>query len=357
MTEQERIKALEAQINELIYSRNKLLKEKSDNQLLTNPSIADALSDLMEAKRNGEVGKFKETTEQLWEMTRADYSGDIQKDPIKDMEKFYSVTPYFELPERIGVKAKFKRGNTVIIGARPGVGKTKLLANLVYEDLKEKIPIAVYSLEQNRVDIWIAIAQLWIYENHKKSVSFWKMSEIMKDPKYASIKQAFNKWVSDRLVCVRIIDASGYSASDIKRSLESVTQQLKAKPEKVYVDYLQIISREQGFRGSQKESMDMVSKILTTKCKRMDNVFILLSQLNRESEEKKKPSLADFKESGAIEQDAGIAIIITRPEDSSGDFTDEVNFWIVKDRYGGVRGKKTAFIDKPTFYIGKEESF
>jgi replicative DNA helicase len=227
----------------------------------------------------------------------------------------------------------------------------------VYEDLKEKIPVAVYSLEQNSVDVWIAIAQLWIYETHKISISFWKMSEIMNDIKYGAIKSAFNDWVKERLPSIRIVNASGYSANDISRSLESVTQQMRAKPEKVYIDYLQIISRESSFRGSQKEAMDFVSKTLTTKCKRMDNIFIMLSQLNRDSEEKKKPSLSDFKESGAIEQDAGMAIIISRPEDSNGDFSDEINFWLVKDRYGGVRGKKTAFIDKQTFFIGVEQIY
>jgi len=357
MSEQERIRGLENQINELIRDRNKLLAERSNNRLFSNPSISDILSELIESKRQGEVEKFKNFAEELHEVVKVDYSSDVQKDPIKDMEKFYSVTPYFELPERMGINLKMKKGNTVVFGARPGVGKTKTLANLVYEDLKSKIPIAVYSLEQNSVDIWISIAQLWIFENHEVSINFWQMREVMNSPKYSEIKKAFEGWVKDRIVCIRIVNASGYTAQDIVRSIESVTTALSAKPEKVYIDYIQIIRRDQNFRGSSKESMDQISHVITTKCKRMNNVFILLSQLTRESEEKKKPSLSDFKESGAIEQDAGIAIIIARPTDEEGKPTDEINFWVVKDRYGGTRGKKISFIDKQTFFIGANKEF
>jgi replicative DNA helicase len=357
MEDPQKIRQMEIQINSLISERNKLLAERSNNLLFHNPSVTETLSELLEAKKQGEVQKFKNFAAELYDQVRTDYSADVQKDPIKDMEKFYSVTPYFEFPKRLGIGAKQKKGNTIILGARPGVGKTKVMTNLVYEDLKEGIPIAVYSLEQNPVDIWISLAQLWLFDNHKLSVSFWTMSDIMNDVKHAAIKAEFDKWVKERLPTIRIINASGYTANDISRSIESVTQQLKAKPEKVYLDYLQIIKRDPNFRGSSKENMDLISHVLTTKCKRMNSVFILLSQLNRVSEDKKTPSLSDFKESGAIEQDAGVAVIIERPLDTDGKPTDEVNFWVVKDRYGGHRGKRVTFIDKQSYFVGVEKEF
>ena len=145
MEDPQKIRQMEIQINSLISERNKLLAERSNNLLFHNPSVTETLSELLEAKKQGEVQKFKNFAAELYDQVRTDYSADVQKDPIKDMEKFYSVTPYFEFPKRLGIGAKQKKGNTIILGARPGVGKTKVMTNLVYEDLKEGIPIAVYS--------------------------------------------------------------------------------------------------------------------------------------------------------------------------------------------------------------------
>lgn len=348
---------LEHQIWKLQQERDSYLRELSTNRLSRNPNIADLLDDITDAKFKNDMNRFKTLVLSLSDVVSTDYSVDLQHDPIADIQKFYSSTPYYELPGRLGVKLRLKLGNTLVIGARPGVGKTKTMANLIYEDLKELVPIVVFSLEQDQVDIWISIAQLWIKENYDISVSFWKMASIMNSKEYENIRLAFNAWVEGRKSTVRIVDASGYSATDIVRSVEVVSQKLQAKPEKVYVDYLQIINREQGFRGNSKESMDMTSKILTTKIKRMRSIGIFLSQLSRESSKEKRPSSSDFKESGAIEQDAGAAIILERPLDDNGKPSNDLEVWIVKDRYGGKLGRTPCLIDPSTYYITANKGF
>lgn len=117
----------------------------------------------------------------------------------------------------------------------------------------------------------------------------------------------------------------------------------------VVVDYIQLITPEDG-RDSRQEQVAKISRRLKTLARDLDVPVIALSQLNRaaENREDHRPRMADLRESGAIEQDADIVILLHRqdyydPNDNPG--TAEVI--VAKNRNGGTATLRLVF-DKPT---------
>ncbi len=114
------------------------------------------------------------------------------------------------------------------------------------------------------------------------------------------------------------------------------------------VDYLQLIESPIGKNELRERQVANMSRGLKRLAMELQIPILLGSQLNRESEKRGRPSLADLRESGAIEQDADIVILI------SGDVeTDERELIVAKHR-GGPCGIVRATFDRPRFAFNCE---
>lgn len=202
----------------------------------------------------------------------------------------------------------FQRGDLVIIGGRPSMGKTALGLNIarhVGVELKE--PVAIFSLEMSKEQL--AMRML--------------CSEAMVDSN--SVRKGFirkDDWSKLTNAAGRLTEAPIFI--DDSSSINVLEMRAKARRLKmehkgvslILVDYLQLMRGRGSFEKNREQEISEISRSLKSLAKELDVPVIALSQLNRGVEQRqiKRPTLADLRESGAIEQDADVIIFLYREE-------------------------------------------
>jgi len=211
----------------------------------------------------------------------------------------------------------FRPGDLIIIGGRPSMGKTALGLNIAqHVALELREPVAIFSLEMSKEQL--ALRML--------------CSEAMVDSN--SVRKGFirkDDWHKLTSAAGRLADAPVYiDDSSATSVLEMRAKARRLKTEHhgglglVVVDYLQLMRSRGNFERREQEISE-ISRSLKALAKELRLPVIALSQLNRGVETRggnKNPTLADLRESGAIEQDADVIIFIYRDEASNKDASD-----------------------------------
>lgn len=144
-----------------------------------------------------------------------------------------------------------------------------------------------------------------------------------------------SEWMPKRRhVPLAINDNSGSTIADIRAFARNVNRR---KPlAGVVVDYLQLMSAPVGDRRPRHEFVSEMSRQLKILAMDLHVPVIALSQLNRSSEsrEDKRPGLSDLRESGSIEQDADVVILLHR--EIMGDKKNDISFAVAKNRHGAT---------------------
>ena len=197
-------------------------------------------------------------------------------------------------------------GQMVVIGARPGVGKTSFCLNLAVNAAESGATVAFFSLEMSEVEI----AQRLL-----SARSLIKLTDI----RSANIKP--NQWpqileaTEDlRQLNILIDDTPGTTVTEIRAKARRM---LHGKERGiVIIDYLQLLSTPAGANRNDNRAtiVGEMSRNIKIMAKDLDVPVVALSQLNREVEGRtgKRPQLSDLRESGSIEQDADIVILLDR---------------------------------------------
>ena len=189
-------------------------------------------------------------------------------------------------------------GDVMVIAARPGVGKSVLL-----KDIMESagVPGLVFNLEMSNVET--AKRHL----SGLSGVDFGKIrtSKLSADD-YARIVKAM-----DQRINIFYSDKANITIDDIMKL--SFGLKIKENIGIIGVDYLQLVSARDR-NSSREREVSEISRNLKILAKDLKIPIIALSQLNREVEKRKtgKPQLSDLRESGAIEQDSDIVAFLTR---------------------------------------------
>jgi len=239
----------------------------------------------------------------------------VIKDTFKMIENLYSkkeaitgvASGFKDLDE---LTSGFQSGELIVVGGRPGMGKTAFALNIAQHVAVEmKEPVAIFSLEMSKEQL--AMRML--------------CSEGMVDS--GRVRKGF----IGREDWPRLTNAAGRLAEapifiDDSSSLTVLEIRAKARRLKmehgrlslVVVDYLQLMRSRGNFERREQEISE-ISRSLKALAKEVKVPVIALSQLNRAVEHRgeKKPTLADLRESGAIEQDADVIIFLYK-DDSSG---------------------------------------
>jgi replicative DNA helicase len=205
----------------------------------------------------------------------------------------------------------FHPGQLIIIGGRPGMGKTSLALNIAQKvGIHEKRNVVYFSLEMSGQELTSRILCSEALVNSTKIRTGY-----INDSEFVRLLQVQNEF---REAPIYIDDNPQTTVLEIRAKLLRLTRKVK-KIDLVIVDYLQLM-RSSGSKRSEGRWQDLaeISRSLKGIAREIEVPIIALTQLSRavEHRQDQEPRLADIRESGAIEQDADIVIFIHKRESS-----------------------------------------
>ncbi len=251
-------------------------------------------------------------------------------------------TGYYELND---MTCGLQKGEMVIVAGRPSMGKTSLALNIAeHLGLVEKTPLAIFSLEMGRQQL---------AERFLCSISGIDSQKVrrglLNDEHYKKLADA----------CAELSESHIYiddTSTLTPLELRARARRLKSKHniQCVVVDYLQLMHLGSG-RESRQQEITTISRYLKALARELDVPVVVLSQLNRspEGREGHKPRMSDLRESGSIEQDADVIMLLHREDYyHRGELDYEPNntaeLIVAKQRNGPTGTVKLRFMEKTT---------
>ena len=228
--------------------------------------------------------------------------------------------------------AGLQSSNLIVIAARPSMGKSSLAINIATNvaknnrDDKTKNVVAVFSLEMSKEEL----VQRVLFSEAKVTSGDARRGQLGPE-KWQRVVDAASKVHS---LPIYFDDASVITVTDIRAK----SRRLKSMKgiDLIIVDYLQLMEDSSG--DNRQQEIANISRNLKNLAKELDVPIIAVSQLNRaaEAREDKRPRLGDLRESGAIEQDADIVMMLYRDDyyDPASELTGIAEVNIVKNRSG-----------------------
>lgn len=240
----------------------------------------------------------------------------------------------------------------LILAGRPSMGKTSLAMNIVENvAIKEKVPVAVFSLEMPAEQLVIRMISSWGRVDQTRLRS----GRLTEDdwPKITSAIGIMNE--NARLF---IDDTPALSPSEMRAR----ARRLKREHDigLVVVDYLQLM-QVPGTKENRTNEISEISRQLKAMGKELNVPVIALSQLNRavEQRDNKRPRMSDLRESGGIEQDADVIMFVYRDEVYNEDSDDKgvAEIIIGKQRNGPLGTARTAFLSHLTRFENLQDHY
>jgi replicative DNA helicase len=241
----------------------------------------------------------------------------------------------------------FQKQEMIVLAARPSMGKTSLALNIaeaaVIPKKGDPVPTLVFSLEMSASQLALRM----LCSRAKVNIKLLREGML---PKQGPEQQRL----------VDVADELSKSPLFIDDSSHLTIMELRAKARRLYsryklgmivVDYLQLISSADP-QTPREQQVAEISRGMKAMAKELDLPVLVLSQLNRSSEkENRAPRLSDLRESGSIEQDADVVLMLARPKDADERFqtaADAADLIVAKQRNGPVGELKLTFLKDTT---------
>ncbi len=224
------------------------------------------------------------------------------------------------------------KSNLMILAARPAMGKTALAINIAESIcFKNHIPVGIFSLEMSAEQLVhrIVCSQAEVESDKIKTGSLNGME-------YQRIVASVNHIQKQIMI---IDDQAGLKITDLRARARRMKE--------IYgigflvIDYLQLISGSGSNRSyeNRQNEISEISRLLKNLARELNIPILCLSQLSRKVEDRQghRPMMSDLRESGSIEQDADIVMLLMRRDYyDSNDKPGEAELSVVKNRHGGV---------------------
>ncbi|MFH1878615.1 MAG: replicative DNA helicase, partial [Candidatus Omnitrophota bacterium] len=320
----------------------------------------DATSEVENILDRAEKQIFDITSNKKREM-RVAHMKEIIKESIETIDRLYQrkenitgiPTGFHDLD---AMMAGLQKSDFIVLAGRPSMGKSALaISMLEYAGVVEKVPCAYFSLEMSKDQLaQRMLCSLAGVNAHKVRTGFFSQSD------WPKLVTAAGK-LSESLIYID--DTPGITAIEVRAK----ARRLKARHDiqLLIIDYLQLMTGGGKIENRQQEISD-ISRSMKALARELDIPIVALSQLSRAVEQRAdhRPMLSDLRESGAIEQDADVVMLLLReeyynPTEDNKGITEVI---IAKQRHGPVGTVKLAFLSEFTKFsnlsrIEEEEGF
>lgn len=237
-------------------------------------------------------------------MNKPSEEGDMMGDLFKEWQVYEPSTddiiptPWVELTDYLG--GGFRKGKLYVLAGRPGSGKSMGALNIALEMAEKNTGlISVFSLEMGKLEVAERILASGAYASY---------SEIFRRRMQRETSTRVAEYIdSNSDLPMEVIDRSGITVEQIIAHVRS------KKPTAVIIDYCQLITAS--FRGDRREAIDHITRSLKVCANDTGCCIILCSQVNRNGADR-MPTIQDLRESGSIENDADVVLLLHKEEGS-----------------------------------------
>jgi replicative DNA helicase len=238
----------------------------------------------------------------------------------------------------------FQRGDLVIVAARPSMGKTSLVLNVSqYVAMQADSTVGFFSLEMSKESLFLRLltseAQI---DSHRL------LSGAIGHKDYGRLSHALEVLNSMRLF---IDDTAGIGVLEMRAKARRLQKEHGLSL--LVIDYIQLMSGRGRFENRTLE-LASISRSLKGLAKELNIPIVVLSQLSRapESRSDHRPQLSDLRESGALEQDADVVVLIYRDDaynrDPNSPDAGTAELIVAKQRNGPTGVVRLAFLREQT---------
>lgn len=226
----------------------------------------------------------------------------------------------------------------ILLAARPAMGKTALGLTMAWNAAKKGKSVAFFSLEMSTLQLSYRLISM---------VSMINLEQVMngriKDDEWELLFRSVREIVDKDLY---VDETPAISLSEMRSKLK----RLKAESglDLVVIDYLQLMSADSSKENRQNE-IASISRGLKSLSKELNCPILSLAQLSREADKRAdhKPILSDLRESGAIEQDADVVMLLYREDYYDEEDNPNIAKVIVAKHRNGSTGTIDLFFNKP----------
>ena len=220
----------------------------------------------------------------------------------------------------------FRPEQFVVIAGRPSMGKSDLVINCAVNAAEKDHPVLFISLEMTAVEVWVRVLSLRSNVYRGKQFN-GNLSEY-------EIKMLRQKGKVAKELPIMIVDKPRMKLSEIRATALEAKHRIGA--ELMILDYLGLVDPPKAY--SREQEVARISAGLKGIARELQIPVIAVSQLNRsvESRQDKRPYLSDLRDSGALEQDADLVVLIFRENYYDRSKPDNLDLDICKHRNGSI---------------------
>ncbi|MHC4159697.1 MAG: replicative DNA helicase [Planctomycetota bacterium] len=213
-------------------------------------------------------------------------------------------TGYYQLDDRT---CGLQNGEMIIIASRPSMGKTSLALNIAeHIGAQERLPVAIFSLETGKQQL----AERFLCS--AREIDSRKMRRgVLSIEEHEKIVEA-GGFLSD--APIYIDDTAALTPLQLRAKARRLRSRHGIRC--IIVDYLQLMHLGGGRVESRQQEITTISRYIKSLARELNIPVVVLSQLNRapESREQHRPRMSDLRESGSIEQDADVVMLLHRED-------------------------------------------